>query len=1146
MTLRRQAFSSIFSIDSLDEVTREGLRNLIVTLLNDEEFTDPQEILKMISILPWEERYQLYAKLALKEGIPMTLRRQAFSSIFSIDSLDEVTRRRLGNLKATFLSDEELTLQERLKFLPNANEAAPSVTTLLSLTQALESANEGSYNESDLRSLISFLMQGDNSENQIGIERCYFKQPALFLDDSVWKEWFHTTLETGDESKRTSMLQKLCEVLHSTENEKKVTAAKLILLYSQDAEDKETALEVFISSVQELIERISEIPQESFLKEKSNIGEACALFMSYAPEDKVHLLRALSDDMFQQVRAEISAITDPQERLQAINSLNDLIRYTLLADLALQESMPKDIRRAAFSSVYLTDSLDDITREKLKSLKPAFLNDEELPLTERLTFLPNPEEEAPPVATLLSLMRALEAEDGDSLDLDDEVGYKYTLYHFLAECPDPEVQQRLENYYFNHPITTALYLKEWLNDFYQRSEESQKTLILQKMQEAMQQSTDMTFDIITAAKFLLKHSQGHEVATQTLWKLVEKQTSNDSEESAEEGDEEEENYEKTDTLITICRTLLKYAPPSPVRESVLGRLFTEAEQELSPRALLLLLTQEEPSISTRARELGEQRLQQDNLDYTLDLFFDLEQEKLEQDLRHKIQERLKAKFNDSTTDKNVLLRLALAFLRATDENLSQKAFDYLKQVLINNYNDLEDPEIVVYQIIRAVGVDHPWAQEVINIGIGIEQIDHPFSAIGAYRQLLEKIKEPVIHHPSSTRLDDGRFVTFNIETLQTPRLLSHILPVQHSEFMVLVEGLRQEVRENKAPKKEFSTISKNISAKTLVNKANEHYFKNLLDSEAGHGVISLISFKLRRLITDIIALKTETQTATESSTSSSSMATGPSTALSKNGLSPASKAIAQLLINVMQCDTNKDDGIDNTYRLLGYEKVISEEGMREERLITTAHEHIKEDLRQMREGLLDGEGPVVKELLFGTRENHDKEVNEPPHQGKYLNNLLGGELGSFLKGQSISYDLYGGCVEEKLRSYTKQQILDTLHRHFKPEKVIERYHERFNKDGGKGRPTNLISTLMGEEMMKDTPEGKKEVNDKYSTFDPETWEFKEYTPLLVAEVLLRLNILREVQPPSLTIGVPVSSSSMAATIQPSSSTLPSEDSDGRP
>lgn len=421
----------------------------------------------------------------------------------------------------------------------------------------------------------------------------------------------------------------------------------------------------------------------------------------------------------------VPLIFDPQERLQAISILPWDERNQLHAEFALQEDIPITLRREAFSSIRSTDSLDEATREGLRNLKATFLDDEELSLMERLAFLPNSDEKAPPVATLLSLMRSLEAEYRDSSDSDDEKIYdyrrgycyrydRYALYRFLVECPEPGVQQRLENHCFDHPLTTAFYLKEWVDDFYKKSEESQKTLILQKMQAAMQ-ATNMTLRILVAAKFLLKHGQDHEPAVQALWKLVEKTTSNNSEESEEEKDGYED-YDKKIELIMVCKTLLKYAPTSPVRESVLSRLFSEAEQEFSPRALPTLLIQEEPSTSIRARELAEHRLDQNNLDYTLELFFSLEKKNLAQDLRQKIQERLKSKFNDST-DENISLSLAPVFLRATDENLSQKAFNYLKQDLINN-GDPEDVETIC-QIIKAVGVDHPWAQEVINIGIEI-------------------------------------------------------------------------------------------------------------------------------------------------------------------------------------------------------------------------------------------------------------------------------------------------------------------------------------------------------------------------------------------------------------------------------------------
>jgi hypothetical protein len=409
---------------------------------------------------------------------------------------------------------------------------------------------------------------------------------------------------------------------------------------------------------------------------------------------------------------------------------------------------------------------------------------------------------------------------------------------------------------------------------------------------------------------------------------------------------------------------------------------------------------------------------------------------------------------------------------------------------------------------------------------GIEKIHNPYSALGAHRQLLKKIKDPVIHRPSSTRLDDGRVVTFNIETLETPRSHLNILPIKHSELLALAESLRQEVEDSENPKahEHFSTISTEYSVEALVNRAGDIYFRDLLDSEEGaRGAVNLRSFKLRRLIADIQALKT--------------------LAPSERGLSLASEATAQFLVNVMSCDVNKDDGIDHTSRLLWNEQIISEEAMRGERLLATVREHIMEDLRQMREALLNGEGIILKHILFSSIGNQDREIIEPPHKGRYLHSLLGGIIGTSLDGESVYFDSLSGVFASELFSYTRQQVLDTLYHYFKPEKVIHRYHEWFNKEGGKGRPTNLISTLMGEEMMKDTPEGKKEVNEIYSTVDPDTELFVEYTRLLVAEVLLRLNILREIQAPSLTIGAPSPSSSMSL---PSSSTLPSDDSVGGP
>lgn len=87
-----------------------------------------------------------------------------------------------------------------------------------------------------------------------------------------------------------------------------------------------------------------------------------------------------------------------------------------LIKFALQEDAPIALRQKAFSSIYLfIDSLDEPIREKLKSLRTTFLNAEELPFKDRFSYLPGLDEKTP-VATLLSLARALESASDESYD----------------------------------------------------------------------------------------------------------------------------------------------------------------------------------------------------------------------------------------------------------------------------------------------------------------------------------------------------------------------------------------------------------------------------------------------------------------------------------------------------------------------------------------------------------------------------------------------------------------------------------------------------------------------------------------------------------------------------------------------------------
>ncbi|MDK3159514.1 hypothetical protein QPK87_23490 [Kamptonema cortianum] len=295
MALRREAFSSIYSIHSLDEVTRGRLRNLIVTFLKDEEFIDPQERSQVISTLSWEERNQVYAELALIEDIPMALRREALSSIYSIDSLDEVTRERLRNLIIIFLSKEEL----------------------IDPQESLQTISRLSWDE----------------------RKRLYAELALKEDISM------------------ALRRKAISMLPQDQGNR---------LYAELAlkEDIPMALrrEAFSSIyLPELLDDVT-------------IGRLGNLIMTF-----------LTDGEF----------TSPQEVLQMISKLPWEEGNRLCVELALKEDTPIVLRREALLSIDSTYSLDEVTREKLKSLRTAFLNDERFPLMKRLAFLPASKKRGP-------------------------------------------------------------------------------------------------------------------------------------------------------------------------------------------------------------------------------------------------------------------------------------------------------------------------------------------------------------------------------------------------------------------------------------------------------------------------------------------------------------------------------------------------------------------------------------------------------------------------------------------------------------------------------------------------------------------------------------------------------------------------------
>ena len=827
---------------------------------------------------------------------------------------------------------------------------------------------------------------------------------------------------------------------------------------------------------------------------------------------------------------------NPQLRLAVINYLpNDekglKLRTKYALALAMNETYSQEIRMEALeilaSHNYVVLIKDKKIRAQLDQIVLTFLNDEKIPLKERINFLPLLKE-PPSIEALSSLMEIL---NHDDTFVENELSL---LLFYAVNCPNPEVQQKLENFFLKKPQIiiensivrshSGFLQARWIRMFLEISEETKKNLLLEKIHKLMKlyEPEESAENEISAkkkyvtAKFILEYSSNPEFienAAKVLFNLIE--TTHRKHSYLAPG-----GVIEKDISALACNTILKFSSNAQLKESIIGWLFESVEKKSAVdlfifqcQCLKVLLKQRAQEVRTKALELCQGIINCANvedLSHRLGLtilFKQLWKVAAEQSLCCAIEEKLRLKFNEilspdkeGITDDGSPSNAAPGddetvemFLFSSDEMVRQKAYEYFKNVIMNG--DDHEAEIALDIIVRAVGEEHAWAQEVIDLSVGRENIDHPHSSFALHKILLEKVKEKVEHHPSFTKLEDGRFVTFNLKTLKTCRQNQNIPFMKHAKFLELTNQLIKEVSENTKELAHYQSITNTIPLESLLNVAENNFFKQLLDSDkatAPSEKVSLTSLKLRHILAKA---KEEKELAKRS----------------LEELSSQSKLILQLVINVMNCHTNKEDGIDHTYRLSSAGAIVSEEKMQSERLVDSATKFIMEDLRQKREGLLGGAGPVVKQLLFGKDGSKEGIIIEPPHQAKYLLNLLGAEIGTFLEGGKISFDTNGGAVDPKIRQYSKQQVLDVLYEYFKTENVIKHYTEKFNNKefkiglSGQDRSSALITELLSPSALRDT---------KYVVFeneDPQD-DFIAWKPLAIAEVLLRLGILEEVKP----------------------------------
>ncbi|MDP4154019.1 MAG: hypothetical protein Q8929_00155 [Bacillota bacterium] len=701
-------------------------------------------------------------------------------------------------------------------------------------------------------------------------------------------------------------------------------------------------------------------------------------------------------------------------------------------------------------------------------------------------------------ATLLNLLPALSL---DGLDLEG-------LLLKMLESPNLEIQKQAETIFLANPLKLTDSFLTKFTAVLMQNEERKRELWLDKICEALRSSAlEHTRDFNAACLILETSDQEKFTAlAQTVFlKMV---------------DTQEEEF------MLHAKSLLQAVIDPDLKEKMISRLFKIAKsidlKEVAENAsglkrlsLVILLEQNDKKIRTEAVSLCQELLASIDPSHELPERFlsgigavlcDVEEGKpLAQQISLLLQPEFEKIFSASDPwDENS--SLVEFFMRMGNESQQLKIFNLLKESIINiedesstesensyenesdddEYNDFEDGIDI---IIDALGVDHLWSQELIELGAKRASSNHKGSAFSVYKHLREQMDQSVKHLLPQLQLKDNRTVTFNLKTLQDKRKIFH-LPMKHDEFVGFTKQLLAQADQHPQEFKLCATEALLINRQTAMEEVNTVFFKSLLDRDEQKKdpqTLSLISFKLRHILTAVKELELE-----------------ESTGLASQGLTSSSKLILSLLNNILTCPTGKEDGIDQTYRLLTNRRGSSENELQQDRLKEEMHEFFKEEMRCLRETLLSGNGPVVRSLLKLSKES---KIEEAPHQTKYLGNLLGADIGIFAQGKSITFDQNGGCILSKLRNCSKQIALDKLYQYHTPKTVIAHFNELFNSKGimGKIDGKNTVANIMGEFLTYE-----QQGDSAYIVFD-DSFSPIGITPLGTAEILLKTHILEVIE-----------------------------------
>lgn len=805
------------------------------------------------------------------------------------------------------------------------------------------------------------------------------------------------------------------------------------------------------------------------------------------------------------------SITDPDEKFEFLNELElppegEALKVKYMWELASPDGPPSEARYNALRWLGINNVQDEAKKAKVRPIVFKILTAENISLSERFEVMPLCK--AIPFSILFSFFKQISALEGpeERKTLELELG-EYGSHFFDAVIIDSSQQEEIKNSFLTSHKTflqssiLRSLVKIWAPLYVENNPQGKVELLtfLSKEIKACKDASE-TVDLISLYLGIEKNL-GETDYDQRLWASLQK-----ADETSQLG-----------SMAQASKLILKYSHDLGLKKQVTAWLIKKAQGAstnnlwLPCMCLKTLLKYGDQEIKIKALKLCENLMNSDN-DFNMDDLRplvralktlpegqNLKDRILKEQVIPRIHKDIKEKPQTAEQDEDSNeseegdkaapdLEDVKMLLSAPNAEVQQDAFSYFKNILIGRNNEY-DPAEAADMVVGELGADNPLAQEAIQLMIARDLGDDPRSAYGVYRLLLEKRKEAVIHRPQVLKLADGRLVTFNLNTLKKRRERPSQVPlVKHSYFIALAEALVKEVQENPGISNSYDVYAPGVAVSTLLYTAKDTYFQQLLDGNDAtvpKGNISLINLKLRKTLTSL-----------------------PSKEIIK-GLSPHLTPVLALLVAAKNCPTNKDDGIDLGHRTVEDLPLSSQETREEERRLENYKNLFMEEQRNMREGLLNGEGAVIKQLLFGKNPPQGSLVFEPAHQGKFTTNLVSHHLGLELEGEPVPFDLNGGIVLMKLREYSTQQFLDTLFEHYTPERVLSHYHEKFNKGENKAGVFQLMKICLPKKAGEIDYSLLKQLG--YATFNEDADDFKvSWTPLATAAVLLRLNILKEV------------------------------------